>query len=64
MSKNHEIVQRDYDKKWVVWSSVDHPSADLDYHRRSGTPVPQVWVPIAVETTRELADQASKRSRI
>lgn len=64
MSKNHDITRRKFDGKWVVWSQVDDPNADLDFHRRSGTAVPQVWVPIAVEHTREAAESASRRSRI
>lgn len=64
MEKSHDIAQRKYDGKWVVWTQVDDPYADLDYHRRSGLPVPQRWVPIAVENTEEEAKRASKRSRI
>jgi hypothetical protein len=64
MDKLHDIKQREYDKKWVVWTQVDDPDAYLDYYRRSGLPVPQRWVPIAVESTEEEAKRASKRSRI
>ena len=64
MSKVHEITQRKYDGKWVVWTQVDDYRADLDYHRRNGTAVPQVWVPVAVEATRQLAESASQRTRI
>jgi len=64
MEKRHEIKQRAGDKKWVVWASVDDLEADLDYYRRSGLPVPQRWVPIAVEDTEEDAKRASKRSRV
>lgn len=62
--KHHDIVQRKYDGKWVVWTQVDDPDADLDYYRRSGLPVPQRWVPIAVENTEDEARRASRRSRI
>lgn len=62
--KNHDIAQRKGDGKWVVWTQVDDPNADLDYHRRSGLPVPQRWVPIAVCDTKDEAESASKRSRI
>jgi hypothetical protein len=64
MEKKHEITQRAYDNKWVVWTQVNHPDADLDHYRRTGLPVPQKWVPIAVEDTEENAKLASKRSRI
>lgn len=64
MEKRHEIKQRAGDGKWVVWASVDDPEADLDYYRRSGLPVPQRWVPVAVEDTEEEARRASKRSRL
>lgn len=62
--KKHEIVQRSYDKKWVVWALVDSPDADLDWHRKSGLPVPQVWAAIYVAFTEDEARRASKRSRI
>ena len=64
MEKRHEIKQRAGDGKWVVWASVDDPEADLDYYRKSGLPIPQRWVPIAVEDSREAAESASKRSRM
>lgn len=64
MEKRHDISQRQVDGKWVVWTQVDDPNADLDYHRKSGLPVPQVWVPVAVCNTKEEAENASKRSRI
>ena len=64
MSRIHDIVQRAYDKKWVVWTQVDDPYTDLDYWRRNGLPVPQLWVPIAVAHTQDEAERASKRSRI
>lgn len=60
----HEITQRKFDGKWTVWASVDDPSADLDYYRKSGLPVPQRWVPIAVEESEEEARKASRRSRV
>jgi hypothetical protein len=64
MEKKHEITQRKLDGKWVVWTQVDDPNADLDHYRRTGLPVPQIWVTIAVENTEEDAKRASKRSRI
>jgi hypothetical protein len=64
MDKVHEIVQRKYDSKWVVWSQVYNPTADLDYYRKSGLAVPMVWVPVAVEHTKEDAERASRRSRV
>jgi hypothetical protein len=64
MEKKHDISQRKFDGKWVVWTQVDDPDADLDHFRRSGLPVPQRWVPIAVENSREDAERASKKSRI
>lgn len=63
-NRKHDIVQRAFDQKWVVWSMVDSPFADLDWHRKSGTPVPQTWVPIYVAHTEEEAKKASRRSRI
>jgi hypothetical protein len=60
----HDIVRRAYDAKWVVWAQVDDPYTDFDYWRKNGLPVPQVWVPVAVEATEEAARRASKRSRI
>lgn len=63
-TKKHDIVQRDFDKKWMVWSQIDSPFADLDWHRKSGLPVPQVWVPIYVAYTEDEARKASRRSRI
>ena len=64
MEKKHDIAKRQFDGKWVVWTQVDDPEADLDYFRKSGLPVPQKWVPIAVEDTEDDARRASKRSRI
>ena len=49
MEKKHDITQRKFDGKWTVWTQVDDPNADLDHYRRSGLPVPQRWVPIAIE---------------
>lgn len=63
-SKRHDIVQRAFDKKWVVWSMIDHPESDLDWHRKSGLPIPQIWIPIYVGHTEEEARKASRRSRI
>lgn len=63
-NKRHDIAQREFDKKWVVWSMIDSPWADLDYHRKSGLPIPQVWVPIYVAHSEEEANKASKRSRV
>jgi hypothetical protein len=60
----HEIKQRPFDGKWLVWTQVDDPDADLDYYRKSGMAIPQRWVTIAVERTEEDAKAASKRSRI
>jgi hypothetical protein len=48
----------------MVWSMIDSPFADLDWHRKSGLPIPQVWVPIYVGHTEEEARRASKRSRV
>ncbi len=64
MNKNHDIVQRKGDGRWVVWTQVDDPEADLDHYRRTGLPVPQRWVPISVCDNREEAEKASRRSRI
>jgi len=64
MEIKHDIVQRKYDNKWAVWTQIDDPEADLDHYRRTGLPVPQKWVTIAVENTEEEAKKASKRSRI
>jgi hypothetical protein len=64
VNKRHDIVQRSYDGRWMVWSSIDSPFADLDWHRKSGLPVQQVWVPIAVCWSEEEARRASRRSRI
>ena len=61
MEKKHDIKQRALDGKWVVWTQVDDPEADLDYYRKSGLPIPQRWVPIAVENTEEDARAASRR---
>jgi hypothetical protein len=63
-TKRHDIVQRKFDGRWMVWSMIDNPDADLDWHRKSGLPVPQVWVPIYVAYTEDEARRASKRSRI
>jgi len=63
-NKRHDIVQRQFDSKWVVWSMIDSPFADLDYHRKSGLPIPQVWVPVYVAHSEEEARKASKRSRV
>lgn len=63
-NKIHEIVKREFDGKFVVWAQVDHPDADLDFHRKSGLPVPQAWVPIAVTDTEVEAQRASNRSRV
>jgi hypothetical protein len=63
VNKPHDIVQREFDKKWVVWANVDHPEADLDWHRKSGLPVPTLWVPIYVGQTEEEAKKASKSAR-
>jgi len=60
----HEITQRPFDGKWTVWAQVDDPDADLDYYRKSGLAIPQRWVPIAIERTKEDAEAASRRSRI
>ena len=64
MEKKHDISQRKLDGKWVVWTQVDDPEADLDYYRKSGLPIPQRWDPIAIEATEEDAKAASRRSRI
>jgi len=64
MEKRHEIVKRAYDGKWMVWSQIDDPDADLDYYRKSGLPIPQRWVPIYVGFTEDEARRASRRSRI
>jgi hypothetical protein len=63
-NRRHDIVQRKFDQKWMVWASIDSPFADLDFHRKSGTLVPQQWVPIWVGDTEEEAKRASRRSRI
>lgn len=63
-TKRHDIAQRAGDGKWVVWSMIDSPFADLDWHRKSGLPVQQVWVPIYVAHTQDEAQRASRRSRI
>jgi len=63
-NRKHDIVHRKFDDRWVVWSMVDSPFADLDWQRKSGLPIPQVWVPIAVCYTEEEARRASKRSRV
>lgn len=63
-NKRHEISQRKFDGKWVVWSMIDSPFADLDWHRKSGLPIQQVWVPVYVAYNEEEAKRASKRSRI
>jgi len=62
--KKHDIVQRPFDGHWVVWTMVDSPFADLDWHRKSGLPVQQVWVPIYVAQNEDEARRASRRSRI
>ena len=65
MEKRHEICQRTKtDGKWVVWSQIYDPQADLDYYRKSGLAVPTIWVPVAVELTKEDAERASRRSRL
>ena len=64
MSKKHEIRRRNFDGKYVVWSEIYDPKADLDYYRKNGLPVPTVWVPGAVELDMESAKLASQRSRI
>jgi hypothetical protein len=63
-TKKHDIVQRKFDGRWVVWSMIDSPFADLDWHRKSGLPIPQVWVPVYVGYTEDEARRASRRSRI
>jgi|APFre7841882654_1041346.scaffolds.fasta_scaffold13004_4 hypothetical protein len=63
-NKKHDIVQRKFDGRWVVWSMIDSPFADLDWHRKSGLPVPQVWVPVYVAYSEDEARKASRRSRI
>lgn len=63
-NSKHDIVERAYDKKWVVWAQIDSPFADLDWHRKSGLPVPQLYVPIYIGFTLEEAQRASRRSRI
>lgn len=62
--KVHDIVQRSFDKKFVVWSQVDDPFMDLDFYKKNGVPAPRVWVPIAVEFTKEAAIRASRESKI
>lgn len=62
--KVHDISRREFDGKWVVWSLINSPWADLDWHRKSGLPVPQVFVPVYVAHTQDEAERASKRSRI
>lgn len=62
-NKRHEISKRAFDSKYVVWSQIDSPFADLDWHRKSGLPVPQVWVPVYVAHTQDEAERASRRSR-
>lgn len=62
-NKRHDIVQRKLDGKWVVWAMTDSPFADLDWHRKSGLPIQQVWVPIYVAFTEDEARRASRRSR-
>ena len=63
-NRRHDIAQRAFDGRWVVWSMMDHPEADLDWHRKSGLPIPQVWVPIYVAYTEDEARRASRRSRV
>ena len=29
-NRRHDIVQRKFDGRWVVWSQIDDPDADLD----------------------------------
>ena len=62
--KRHDIAQRKYDGKWVVWSQIDHPDADLDYYRKNGLPVPQQWIMIYVAHSEEEARRMSRRSRV
>jgi len=64
MEKKHDIVQRKYDGKWMVWSQIDHPDADLDYYRKNGLPIPQLWIPIYVGYSEDEARRASRRSRV
>ena len=63
-NKKHDIAKRAFDGKYVVWSQIDSPDADLDWHRKSGLPVPQVYVPIYVAHSLDEAERASARSRI
>jgi hypothetical protein len=63
-NKVHEIAKRAFDGQYVVWSRLDSPFADLDWHRKSGLPVPQVWVPVYVASNEDEAIRASRRSRI
>jgi hypothetical protein len=64
MEKRHEIVQRAFDKKWVVWSQIDDPFIDLDYYRKNGLPVPQRWIIVSVSFSEDEARRQSRRSRI
>lgn len=64
INRRHDIVQRKFDDRWVVWSPIDDPNADLDYYRKSGLPIPQRWVSIYVGFTEDECKRASKRSRI
>ena len=64
INKRHDIVQRKFDSKWVVWTMIDTPFADLDWHRKSGLPIKQIWVPIYVADNEDEARRASRRSRI
>jgi hypothetical protein len=64
MEKSHDISQRKVDGKWVVWTQINDPNADLEYHQRSGVPISKKWIAIAVCDTREEAEKASRESKI
>jgi hypothetical protein len=61
--RNMEIVERAYDKKFIVWAEIDNPECDRDWYLKNGLGVPQLWIAIAVTHTRDAAVRAIKQQR-
>jgi DNA/RNA endonuclease G (NUC1) len=63
LNKTFDIVQRAYDKKFVVFVEAVDPGADEEFYIKNNLQIPQIWVPIAVTFTRDAAIRASKAYR-
>ena len=64
MVKSFDIVERAFDKKWVLWGEVDAPGSDTSYYNKAGIPCPTIYVPLFVGFTRDSCVKAIKSVKI